>query len=176
MGARPTRRLSLQPEATGAGMEETKCLKPLVSQAAPGGVQPRGDRLPTAHGLRTGAPSARVRPTTSALSAGRTFIERSHAPLAGNLGGRSSMPAKGPGTTVIRPSSSQSETKPRPACADHCLSGGGGHLPAASFAYFLLSQDNVHYEMLPAAIDLHLGRIVTIHRGKGRDGHTGAAL
>ena len=27
MGARPTRR-SLQPEATGAGMEETKCLKP----------------------------------------------------------------------------------------------------------------------------------------------------
>ena len=26
MGARPTRRLSLQPEATGAGMEETKCL------------------------------------------------------------------------------------------------------------------------------------------------------
>jgi hypothetical protein len=102
VGARPTRRLSLQPEATGAGMEETKCLKPLVSQAAPGGVQPRGDRLPTAHGLRTGAPSARVRPTTSALSAGRTFIERSHAPLAGNLGGRSSMPAKGPGTTVIR--------------------------------------------------------------------------
>ena len=31
VGARPTRRLSLQPEATGAGMEETKCLKPLVS-------------------------------------------------------------------------------------------------------------------------------------------------
>ena len=49
-------------------------------------------------------------------------------------------------------------------------------LPTASFAYFLLSQDNVHYEMLPAAIDLHLGRIVTIHRGKGRDGDAGAAL
>ena len=45
-----------------------------------------------------------------------------------------------------------------------------------SWYYFLLSQNNVHYEMLPAAIDLHLGRIVTIHRGKGRDGDAGAAL
>ena len=30
MGARPTRR-PLQPEATGAGMEVTKCLKPSIS-------------------------------------------------------------------------------------------------------------------------------------------------
>jgi hypothetical protein len=30
VGASPTRR-TLQPEATGAGMEETKCLKPLDS-------------------------------------------------------------------------------------------------------------------------------------------------